>query len=92
MTRRKPKPEAKTVGGRQLKPSTLMMGHGYDPALPSMHGFFLAHGPSFARGVTLPAFENVNVYALLCAVLGLTPAEHDGDTAVTRAALRSESR
>lgn len=66
--------------------------HGYDPALPSMHGFFLAHGPSFARGVTLPAFENVNVYALLCAVLGLTPAEHDGDAAVTRAALRSESR
>ncbi len=31
--RRKPKPEIKTIGGRELKPSTLMMGHGYDPAL-----------------------------------------------------------
>ncbi|ANU07309.1 cystathionine gamma-synthase family protein [Paraurantiacibacter namhicola] len=31
--RRKPKPEATTIGGRQLKPATLMMGHGYDPAL-----------------------------------------------------------
>jgi methionine-gamma-lyase len=31
--RRKPKPKVDTVGGRQLKPSTLMMGHGYDPAL-----------------------------------------------------------
>jgi len=31
--RRKPKPEITTIGGRQLKPSTLMMGHGYDPAL-----------------------------------------------------------
>jgi len=31
--RRKPKPEATTIGGRPLKPSTLMMGHGYDPAL-----------------------------------------------------------
>ena len=31
--RRKPKPEITTIGGRALKPSTLMMGHGYDPAL-----------------------------------------------------------
>ncbi len=66
--------------------------HGYDPALPSMHGFFLAHGPSFRRGETLPAFENIHVYALLCAVLGIAPAEHDGDPAVTRAALRDPAR
>jgi methionine-gamma-lyase len=31
--RRKPKPEITTLGGRELKPSTLMMGYGYDPAL-----------------------------------------------------------
>jgi methionine-gamma-lyase len=31
--RRKPKPEVTVVGGRQLKPATLMMGYGYDPAL-----------------------------------------------------------
>lgn len=31
--RRKPKPEKRHIGGRELKPSTLMMGHGYDPAL-----------------------------------------------------------
>ena len=31
--RRKPKAAAKTIGGRELKPSTLMMGHGYDPVL-----------------------------------------------------------
>ena len=30
---RKRKAEAKTIAGRALKPSTLMMGHGYDPAL-----------------------------------------------------------
>ena len=28
-----PKPEVDKIGGRKLKPSTLMMGHGYDPAL-----------------------------------------------------------
>ncbi len=31
--RRRPKPGALEVGGRRLKPSTLMMGHGFDPAL-----------------------------------------------------------
>lgn len=31
--RKNPKPEVKTIGGRALKPSTLMMGHGYDPTL-----------------------------------------------------------
>ncbi len=31
--RRRPKPEILEIGGRRLKPSTLMMGHGYDPML-----------------------------------------------------------
>ncbi|HEY0622006.1 cystathionine gamma-synthase family protein [Sphingomonas sp.] len=31
--RRRPKPPVDTVGGRQLSPATLMMGHGYDPML-----------------------------------------------------------
>lgn len=31
--RRKPKPERTEIDGRPLKPSTLMMGHGYDPEL-----------------------------------------------------------
>ena len=31
--RRKPKQPLKEVGGRTLKPATLMMGHGYDPRL-----------------------------------------------------------
>ena len=31
--RRSPKPEISEIGGRKLKPSTLMMGHGFDPSL-----------------------------------------------------------
>jgi len=31
--RTKPKPSVETIGDRKLKPSTLMMGHGYDPML-----------------------------------------------------------
>ena len=31
--RRNPKPEVTKIDGRKLKPSTLMMGHGYEPSL-----------------------------------------------------------
>ena len=31
--RRRPKPDVLEIGGRRLQPSTLMMGHGFDPAL-----------------------------------------------------------
>ena len=31
--RRRPRPDVLEIGGRRLKPSTLMMGHGFDPAL-----------------------------------------------------------
>ena len=31
--RRRPKPDVLEINGRRLKPSTLMMGHGFDPAL-----------------------------------------------------------
>ncbi len=31
--RRRPKPSADRIGDRKLKPSTMMMGHGYDPVL-----------------------------------------------------------
>ena len=31
--RKAPKPEVTKIAGRELKPSTLMMGHGYDPTL-----------------------------------------------------------
>ena len=52
--------------------------HGYDNALPSMRATFLAAGPAFRRGVTVPAFQSIHVYALLCELLGLTPAPNDG--------------
>ena len=61
--------------------------HGYDPQHPEMHGIFIAHGPSLRRGVTVPPTENVHVYALLCALLGVTPAQNDGDDRLVRAAL-----
>ncbi len=62
--------------------------HGYDPAFTSMGATFIAQGPSFKSGVTLDAVENIHIYNLLCAALGLTPAPNDGDDRLVRAALR----
>jgi len=58
--------------------------HGYDPAVASMHGLFVAAGPGVTRGLVAPEFENVHVYDFLCGVLGLRPAKNDGNAAVTR--------
>ncbi len=65
--------------------------HGYDNRLPSMAGILLAQGPGFARGVRLPALDNVNVYALLCHLLGLEPAPNDGSLDAFRPALKGAS-
>jgi predicted AlkP superfamily pyrophosphatase or phosphodiesterase len=62
--------------------------HGYDPALDSMHGILIANGPSFKSGVVIDPVENVHIYNLLCAALGLTPAPNDGDDRLVRAFLR----
>jgi predicted AlkP superfamily pyrophosphatase or phosphodiesterase len=52
--------------------------HGFDPELPSMAATFVASGSAFRSGVKLQAFENVEIYALVCATLGIKPAPHDG--------------
>ncbi len=62
--------------------------HGWDPATPNMGALFLASGPAFKSGVTLDDVDNTEVYDLLCAALGITPAPNDGTGRLVRAALR----
>ncbi|MGE0638690.1 MAG: ectonucleotide pyrophosphatase/phosphodiesterase [Thermoanaerobaculia bacterium] len=62
--------------------------HGYDPAEPAMHGIFVAAGPSFRRGVDLPAVENLDLYDIFCWVLSLPAAANDGSVATARAILK----
>ena len=52
--------------------------HGYDNAYPSMRALFIAHGPSFKPGTTIPAFPNVDLYPLMAKLLGIAPAPNDG--------------
>jgi predicted AlkP superfamily pyrophosphatase or phosphodiesterase len=60
---------------RQMNKAT----HGFDPRLDSMGATFIAWGPAFQHGVTIEPVENVHIYNLLCATLGLKPAANDGD-------------
>ncbi len=66
--------------------------HGFDPGLDSMKALFLASGPLFKEGLTIPAFENIQVYNLVCAALGLKPAENDGDDRLVRQILREDTK
>ncbi len=63
--------------------------HGYDDAAPEMQALFVAGGPAFRSGVTLPSFRNTAIHPLLRRILGL-PADPalDGDGGIAAAALR----
>lgn len=56
--------------------------HGYDNDDPAMRALFIAHGPSFRRGLVVPEFDNVDVYPLLAHLLGFAPEPNDGDFSV----------
>lgn len=55
--------------------------HGYDPALESMGALLIARGPSFRSEIKLGPVDNVDLYNVMCAILGLTPAPNSGDPA-----------
>jgi len=57
--------------------------HGFDPAIKNMHASFYAWGPQIKQGLTIPAFENIHVYPLICSLLGITAAKNiDGNPSV----------
>jgi ectonucleotide pyrophosphatase/phosphodiesterase family protein 7 len=53
-----------------------------------MRAIFIAAGPAFRRGYVAEPFQNIHVYELICAVLGLRPAPNDGSLDSVRVMLR----
>ncbi len=81
--------ESRAVAERPRRSGKPLAGdHGYDPALTTMRGTFIACGPAFKSGVQLPEMENIHIYNLLCAVAGLKAAPNDGDDRLVKAALK----
>ena len=62
--------------------------HGYDNRYESMRATFIAHGPAFKKSYVAEPFENIEVYNLMCKILGLKPAKNDGDLDRVRGLLR----
>ncbi|MGE5952526.1 MAG: ectonucleotide pyrophosphatase/phosphodiesterase [Qipengyuania vulgaris] len=48
--------------------------HGYDPFAPEMQAIFIANGPAFDAGATIPLFQNTGVAPLLRHLIGLPGA------------------
>jgi predicted AlkP superfamily pyrophosphatase or phosphodiesterase len=62
--------------------------HGYHNGLTSMRASFIASGPAFKNSYIHPPFENIHIYNLMCSILGLVPAENDGDLKQVRSMLK----
>jgi predicted AlkP superfamily pyrophosphatase or phosphodiesterase len=52
--------------------------HGYDNQLKSMRALFIGHGEAFKKGFVAEPFQNIQIYNLMCKILGLNPAKNDG--------------
>ncbi|XP_023187099.1 ectonucleotide pyrophosphatase/phosphodiesterase family member 2-like [Xiphophorus maculatus] len=63
--------------------------HGYDNKINSMQTIFLGYGPSFKFKTKVPAFENIELYNVMCDLLGLKPAPNNGTHGSLNHLLRS---
>ncbi|MCF8368923.1 MAG: ectonucleotide pyrophosphatase/phosphodiesterase [Bacteroidales bacterium] len=52
--------------------------HGFDNDNKDMHAIFYAFGPAFKVDYISPAFNNIDIYPLICEILNLNPAPVDG--------------
>ncbi|XP_044145402.1 ectonucleotide pyrophosphatase/phosphodiesterase family member 3 isoform X2 [Bufo gargarizans] len=52
--------------------------HGYDNEFKSMEAIFIGHGPGFQKEVEVEAFENIELYNLMCDLLKIHPAPNNG--------------
>ncbi|CAG0899341.1 unnamed protein product [Darwinula stevensoni] len=63
-------------------PRNEMIGvHGYNNSFPEMQAYFVAHGPAFKKGYVSPedlVFNNIDVYPLLCHLLGIQARPNNG--------------
>ncbi|XP_040888085.1 bis(5'-adenosyl)-triphosphatase enpp4 isoform X2 [Toxotes jaculatrix] len=65
--------------------------HGYDNALPSMHPFLAAVGPSFRRGYRISSLQSVDIYPLMCHLLSVPPQPNNGTLNHSRCLLAAET-
>uniref|UniRef100_A0A4W5PU66 Ectonucleotide pyrophosphatase/phosphodiesterase 2 n=1 Tax=Hucho hucho TaxID=62062 RepID=A0A4W5PU66_9TELE len=52
--------------------------HGFDNKITSMRTIFMGYGPSFMFQTKVAEFESIELYNVMCDLLGLTPALNNG--------------
>ena len=52
--------------------------HGWDNLNDEMQATFVAQGPSFQRGITVAPFRNIELYNLMCSMIGVDPSPNHG--------------
>lgn len=57
--------------------------HGYHNGEMDMKTIFRAFGPSFKRNLLTEPFDSIHIYPLMCHLLQIDPAPHNGSLAVT---------
>lgn len=55
--------------------------HGYSTTIKDMYPFFIARGPAFKQNFTTQPFEIIDIYPLICHILGIEPAPNNGSLA-----------
>lgn len=58
--------------------------HGFDNEEMDMKPIFRAVGPAFQKNLEVGPFETVNIYPLMCHVLGIKPDPNDGHLDATK--------
>uniref|UniRef100_A0A1I8HTZ1 Ectonucleotide pyrophosphatase/phosphodiesterase family member 5 n=2 Tax=Macrostomum lignano TaxID=282301 RepID=A0A1I8HTZ1_9PLAT len=65
--------------------------HGFDNTYGEMKVPLIAVGPSFRRGVEVEGFRQVDIYGLMCHLLGIRPQPNNGSSEHFSAMLSSDS-
>ena len=61
-----------------MLPNATRGTHGYNTSCKEMRPFFIAHGPAFKQGHHGQPIHSVDLYPLICHLLGIQPAPNNG--------------
>ncbi|RUS90763.1 hypothetical protein EGW08_001474, partial [Elysia chlorotica] len=64
--------------------------HGYDNEERDMRPFFIAMGPDFKKDFSVKSFNSVDVYPLMCQLLGIKAAPNNGSLTVVSQFLKDD--
>lgn len=57
--------------------------HGYNNEEMDMKTIFRAFGPNFKKNLTTEPFDSIHIYPLMCKLLDIEPAPHNGSLNTT---------